>query len=54
MRHFDEQILALDERRITQQTTVVEGADDAATIQNLLTSINNLYSILNASDLTEE
>ena len=44
----------LDRRRIAQQTAVEEGATDADTIQNLLTAINNLFALLNASSLTED
>jgi len=54
MRHFEEQLLTLDDRRIAQQTAVAEGADDAATIQNILASVNAFYVLMNTSDLTQE
>lgn len=52
--HFDDIIRKIDERRISQQTTVSEGSDDAATIQNLLAAVNSLIAALNASDLTND
>ena len=44
----------LDSRRIAQIGAVTEGADDAATIHNLVAKINELTAALNASDLTED
>ncbi|MCB0302849.1 MAG: hypothetical protein KDI38_03630 [Calditrichaeota bacterium] len=52
--HLDDIIRKIDERRIAQQTTVSEGSDDAATIQNLLAAVNSLIAALNASDLTND
>lgn len=52
--HIDNQLIQLDDRRIAQQTEVSVGSDDAATIVNLTTAINNLIQALNASDLTDE
>lgn len=54
MQHFEEQLLTLDNRRLAQQGMVEEGSTDAETIANLRTSLNNLYTLLNASDLTND
>lgn len=52
--HIDDVIRKIDARRITQQTVVSEGSDDAETIQNLLAAVNSLIAALNASDLTND
>ena len=48
--HYDDRMLEIDKRRITQQSSIASDAD-AATIA---AALNSLISALNASDLTNE
>ena len=48
--HYDQSLRELDDRRIPQVGTI----DSAATLADVISSLNVLISHLNKSDLTEE
>lgn len=48
--HYDQSLRTLDNRRIPQ----IETIDSAATLADVISSLNVLISHLNKSDLTEE
>ena len=47
---YDNNFRQLDERRISQVTAL----DDSAVLADVITKLNELLGLLNASDLTEE